>query len=138
MIKLKVKNSGIVKLQNFDDPPDGYLYIGTVKKEIPFAIKRIYYINKLANKIAIRGKHAHKKLQQIIFCINGKFTLNLDDGNTKQSIRMTNPGLGIILGPLLWHTMTKFTKDCVILVLADDDYKKEDYVRDYTEFTKLI
>lgn len=136
--KIKVKNSGVVKLQFFDDYPDGALYIAEAKKSIPFDIKRVYYINNLANPKAIRGKHAHKKLEQIIFCINGSFLLTLDDGTSKQKILMNNPSFGIRLGPKLWHTMTSFSKDCVILVLASDYFKEKDYIRDYDEFLKYI
>ncbi len=136
--KIKVKNSGIIKLQLFNDFPDGNLAIAEAKKSVPFEIKRVYYINSLFNKKAVRGHHAHKKLDQIIFCINGSFTLNLDDGRTKQKILLDNPGLGVRLGPLLWHTMEKFSSDCVILVLANDYYKESDYLRDYNEFKKYL
>jgi dTDP-4-dehydrorhamnose 3,5-epimerase-like enzyme len=136
--KIKVKNSGIIKLQFFDDFPDGNLIIGEAKKNVPFDIKRIYYINNLFNKKAVRGYHAHKKLEQIIFCVNGSFTLNLDDGKVKQKILFNNPYYGVRLGPLLWHTMEKFSSDCVILVLANDYYKEKDYLRNYDDFIKYL
>lgn len=136
--KIKVKHSGVHKLQFYDDFPDGNLVIGEANKTVPFEIKRIYYINNLFNKQAVRGKHAHKKLDQIIFCINGSFQLNLDDGKIKQSITLDSPYYGIRLGPLLWHTMTKFSKDCVILVLADDYYDEKDYLRDYEAFLTYL
>ncbi len=136
--KIKVKNSGIIKLQFFNDFPDGNLVIGEAKKTIPFNIKRIYFINNLFNKKSIRGKHAHKKLEQIIFCVNGYFTLTLDDGKNKQKILMNNPYRGIRLGPKLWHTMTKFSSDCVILVLTNDYYKESDYIRDYDQFLEYV
>ena len=136
--KIKVKNSGIIKLQFYNDFPDGNLVIGEAKKTIPFNIKRIYFINNLFNKKSIRGKHAHKKLEQIIFCVNGYFTLTLDDGKNKQKILMNNPYRGIRLGPKLWHTMTKFSSDCVILVLTNDYYKESDYIRDYDQFLEYV
>lgn len=136
--KINVKNSGIIKLKFFNDFPDGNLIIGESNKSVPFNIKRIYYINNLFNKKAIRGKHAHKKLEQIIFCINGHFTLSLDDGNIKQKILVNNSANGIRLGPKLWHTMEKFSSDCIILVLASDYFKENDYIRDYNKFLKYI
>ena len=136
--KIKVKNSGIIKLQFFNDFPDGNLVIGEGKKNIPFSIKRVYFINNLFNKKARRGFHAHKKLEQIIFCVNGHFTLTLDDGATKQKILMDDPYYGVRLGPKLWHTMTQFSSDCVILVLANNYFKEKDYIRDYEEFLKYI
>ena len=135
-MKIKVKNSGVINLQHFDDK-DGVLTIGESNKSVPFNIKRIYYINKLG-KSKVRGKHAHKKLEQIIFCINGSFRLDLDDGKKKQSVKMSDPYLGIRLGPMLWHEMTDFSKDCVILVLANNFYNEKDYIRDYDEFKKRL
>jgi len=137
-IKIKVKNSGIVRLKFFDDSPDGNLVIAESKKNIPFNIKRVYWITNLANHKAVRGKHAHKKLVQYIFCVSGKFTLELDDGLNKQKIVLGNSYFGIKLGPMLWHTMTNFSKDCVILVLANDYYKEKDYIRNYDEFLNYI
>ena len=132
-----VKNSGIVQLQFFKDYPDGDLFIAS-QKNIGFEIKRVYFINNFANRTAIRGQHAHKKLHQVIFCINGSFTLCLDDGLKKQTIVLDAPLYGVILGPELWHEMTAFSKDCVILVFASDYYEENDYVRTYDEFIKSI
>ncbi len=135
---IKVKNSGIVKLQFFNDFPDGNLVIGESDRNIPFKIKRFYFINHLFNPKAIRGLHVHKKLEQIIFCINGSFDLHLDDGRNRQKIVMDDPYVGVRLGPKLWHTMKRFSQDCVILVVANDYYKKGDYIRNYKEFLDYI
>lgn len=138
MKKITVKNSSIIKLKSFNDFPDGHLLVGEILRDIPIKIKRFYIINDLFNKKAIRGKHAHKKLQQYIFCLNGSFVLNLDDGAKKQKIIMNNPEYGIKLGPMLWHTMKEFSKDCVLLVLADNYYDEKDYIRNYEDFIKII
>ncbi len=138
MDNIFVKNSSIIHLQFFKDYPDGDLFIAESQKTINFEIKRIYFINNLANPQAIRGKHAHKKLNQVIFCINGSFTLYLDDGTKKQEIVLNNPAQGILLGSKLWHEMTNFSKDCVILVLAGDYYDAGDYIRNYEDFIKYI
>lgn len=135
---IKVKNSGIIKLQYHDDFPDGILVIGEAEKNVPFDIKRVYYISNLSNPKAVRGKHAHKELEQYIFCVSGSFRLHLDDGDKKQNITMDNPYFGIRLGPKLWHVMKKFSRDCVILVLASDYYDANDYIRDYNQFMEYI
>ena len=134
--EIRVKNSGIVQLQFLNDYPDGNLVIAESGRNLPFEIKRVYFIKNLANAKAVRGKHAHKKLHQVIFCINGSFILNLDDGMVKQRILMDEPTLGIRLGPKLWHTMSHFSKDCVILVLANELFDERDYIRDYDEFLR--
>jgi len=135
---IRVKNSGVVKMKFFNDFPDGNLVIGEGRRDIPFAIKRVYFINNLYNKIAKRGLHAHKKLEQVIFCVNGSFLLRLDDGRTQQSLRMDSPYYGVRLGPRLWHKMSDFSADCVILVLASDYFRESDYIRDYAAFQKHL
>ncbi|MCX6712809.1 MAG: FdtA/QdtA family cupin domain-containing protein [Candidatus Vogelbacteria bacterium] len=138
MTAIKVNNSGTVVLQSSDDRPDGLLCIGEGSKNIPFEIKRFYFITGLSQAGAVRGKHAHRKISQAIFCLNGSFDLFLDDGKNTQTIQLNDPAQGILLGPLLWHTMTDFSPDCVILVVADSPYLATDYIRDYSEFKSLI
>ena len=139
MIKIRVKNSGIIRLKHIRDKDgDGDMFIAEATKNIPFKIKRVFFINHPKVKKSIRGKHAHKKFNQVIFCVNGSFVLNIDDGRKKQSILMKDPSVGIILGPELWHTMTDLSKNCNILVLADDFYHEDDYIRDYREFLEYV
>ena len=90
-LKLVVKNSGLLALKFFKDLPDGNLFIAEAREQVPFDIKRVYFINTLANQKAIRGKHAHRELQQGIFCISGSFTLHLDDGKRNNAFCSTIP-----------------------------------------------
>lgn len=139
MIKIKVKNSGVIKLQTIRDKNgDGDMFIAEATKNIPFKIRRVFFVSNPKRKKSIRGKHAHKNFNQAIFCVNGSFVLNLDDGHSKQSIFMNNPSIGILLGPKLWHSMVDLSKDCNILVLADDFYREDDYIRNYDDFLKHI
>lgn len=134
---IEIKRSGYVNLSRFDDSPDGCLVIGEGSRNIPFEIKRIYYINGLGNRKAVRGKHAHRELEQVIFAVNGSFSLMLDDGMTKQRIKMARPEIGVRLGKMVWHEMTGFSRDCCILVVASDYYDEKDYIRNYDEFLRL-
>jgi len=133
-IKFKVRNSGLIRLKCFKDLPDGNLFIAESARQIPFDIKRVYFINTLANPKAIRGKHAHRKLEQVLICVSGSFVLHLDDGRHKQHIRLNDSACGIRVGPLLWHTMSSFSYDCVILVLASEWFDESDYIRDHDVF----
>ena len=137
-LKLRVGQSGIVKLQCFKDLPDGNLFIAEVNRHVPFEIKRVYFINSLANPVAVRGKHAHKTLEQLLFCISGSFVLHLDDGSSKQRITLKDPSCGIRIGPMLWHTMGSFSYDCVILVMASARFDESDYIRDYDSFLESV
>lgn len=134
----QVRNSGIIRLQEVADNPDGNLTVAESSKDIPFEIQRVYFINKLGNPTAVRGRHAHRTLRQAIFAINGSFTLGLDDGRNTQEFFLDNPSVGVVLGPMLWHTMTAFSPDCVILVIADAPYDEGDYIRSYTEFCEIV
>lgn len=135
---IEVKNSGYVKLKLIRDERDGNLVILESLKDIPFEVKRLYYITNLENSVSVRGKHAHRQLEQVIFCIQGSFTLGLDDGITKQKILMNQVNVGIRLGKMLWHTMEDFSSGCVLLVVASDYYNESDYIRDYDEFIKTV
>ncbi|MFA6142135.1 MAG: FdtA/QdtA family cupin domain-containing protein [Candidatus Omnitrophota bacterium] len=127
-----------IELKFIDDGVDGNLVVAEAQNQVPFKIKRVYFINNLSHLGAVRGKHAHKKLEQAIFCVNGSFKLGLDDGNKKEKVALSKPYVGIYLRPGVWHTMHNFSKDCVILVLASDIYKESDYIRDHEEFLKYV
>ncbi len=136
-LELRVRHSGLLHLKCYKDLPDGNLFIAEAGRQVPFEIRRIYFITTLANRAAIRGKHAHRTLEQAIFCLSGSFTLLLDDGRVKQRMLLNDPARGVCLGPMLWHTMSRFSYDCVILVLASDRFDESDYIRDYAEFRRL-
>lgn len=127
-----------IKLQAFGGPPFGGLFVGEGMKNIPFPIKRFYFINNLTNPDTVRGNHAHKKLEQVIFCVNGFFELKLDDGYKKWSVLMENPSTGVYLKNKIWHSMAKFSPNCVILVVANDYYNEDDYIRNYEDFLEYV
>ena len=134
--QLCVCRSGFVEAQYIDDGKDGCLNILTISNELPFKVMRVYYIRGFAGADAIRGKHAHKKLDQALFCVSGSFTLLLDDGVREQYVPLVAGPIGVRIGPALWHTMQDFSIDCVILVLASAPYDENDYIRDYNEFKR--
>lgn len=138
MKSLKVSNCGIIELCQIKDGHDGVLSVAEVGKQIPFDIKRVYYIYGLEHESAIRGKHAHKQNKQVIFCINGSFTLTLDDGYQQEEIRMDKPNVGVFMDVKLWHTMKDFSDNCILLVFASDLYDENDYLRNYDDFKKYI
>lgn len=136
-VSLQVKRSGVVLLPRIIDDRDGCICIAETGKNIDFEIRRVYYITSICDPDSKRGMHAHKSLRQIIFCISGSFILTLNDGDRKQDIVMWQNQLGIRLEPGLWHNMHHFSNGCVILVLANDYFCEEDYVRNYETFLEL-
>ncbi|MBE0369278.1 sugar 3,4-ketoisomerase [Pseudoalteromonas aurantia] len=127
------------ELFNFDPKGDsrGSLISLEVGKEIPFDIKRIYYI--YATKAGeSRGFHAHKALKQVIFTVSGACDLVLDNGSVRQTIKLDSPEKGVLVDGVVWREMHNFTSDCVLMVLASEEYDESDYLRDYDEFLRWI
>lgn len=106
-------------------------------KEIPFDIKRIYYIWGTKSEI-VRGKHAHLNLEQIVICVSGSCDFILDDGSTRETVHLSDPGEGIHIKNNIWREFTNFSPDCVIMVIASEHYDEADYIRDYNQFLKNV
>ena len=106
-------------------------------KDIPFEIKRVYYMFDTASD-AIRGKHAHKSLEQVLICTSGSCKILLDDGNSKTVVNLDDPKKGLYISNNLWREMFDFSDDAVLMVLASDYYKEEDYIRNYDEFIESV
>jgi len=120
------------------DVSDGILSIIESNRHVPFEIKRVYYIYSLNKGNAKRGNHAHKNLEQAIYCINGSFKLMIDDGINKEYYLICDPNKGYYIGKNLWHTMFGFSNNCIILVLASNYFDENDYIRKYSEFIDYI
>jgi dTDP-4-dehydrorhamnose 3,5-epimerase-like enzyme len=134
----KIKNCRKINLTKIVDAHDGVLSVASAQNEIPFNIKRVYYIYHFESQKSVRGHHAHKCLEQVLFCISGSFCIKLDDGENQYQYLMNNPNEGLFIGNNLWHTMQDFTNDCIIIVLASDYYDESDYIRDYKEFKNYL
>lgn len=104
-------------------------------KEIPFDIKRVYYIFDTKEGVE-RGFHAHINLAQICIAVKGSCTFTLDDGKTREEIKLDNPNEGLYIEGLIWREMKNFSEDCILVVLASEHYDESDYIRDYDYFLK--
>jgi hypothetical protein len=132
-MEIQVKNSGVVPRQWIDQGERGTILVAEEGK-VPFDIQRVYIMSGIEGKGTVRGNHAHKKTDQAIFVVKGSMILHLDDGEQTQSIKMSSEVDGVRLGPLLWHSMSDFTPDCVALVVSNAPYDASDYIHDYNEF----
>jgi dTDP-4-dehydrorhamnose 3,5-epimerase-like enzyme len=104
---------------------------------IPFEIKRVYYIVNLKPHEP-RGFHAHKELKQVVICLSGSCRILLDDGFQKDSAILESSEKGIYVDSKIWHEMHDFSDDCILLVLASEHYDELDYLRNYDDFLNLI
>ncbi|GAB4296026.1 MAG: FdtA/QdtA family cupin domain-containing protein [Thiohalomonadaceae bacterium] len=105
--------------------------------DVPFEIKRIYYIYDVRDGLR-RGFHAHKKLKQLIICVRGSCKILLDDTKNRDVIELNSPSIGVYIYQPLWREMYDFTNDCVLLVLASEHYNTEDYLFDYKEYVRYL
>lgn len=106
-------------------------------KDIPFEIKRVYYMYD-TNEGVRRGFHAHKSLEQILICIHGTCKILLDNGSETKVVPLEKPYEGLYIANNMWREMYDFSPDAVLLVLASDYYNEEDYIRDYDKFLEFI
>lgn len=105
-----------------------------LSEEIPFEVKRVYYIFDTTPG-TVRGKHAHKELKQVLICLSGACTVVCEMPNgTRSEHRLDWPDRGLLIDGLVWREMKDFSKDAVLLVLASEHYDEKDYIRDYETF----
>jgi len=123
-----------IKLQSFGDER-GSLVALEQGRNIPFEIKRIYYLFDTKRNVK-RGLHAHKNLKQVVIALKGQCTFVLDDGTERIEVALCNPEQGLLLESFVWREMYDFSEDCVLMVLASDYYDEADYIRNYEEFLK--
>ena len=105
--------------------------------DIPFEIKRVYCLSANTNQ-AVRGRHAHKNLQQVIVCLQGQFKLLIDDGLKRSKFVMKTGDPSILINSLVWRELSDFSDDAVVLVLASEHYDEADYIRDYEHFLRAV
>ena len=106
-------------------------------KDIPFQIRRVYYMYDTGAGV-VRGRHAHRSLEQILICIHGSCKILLDNGREKKIVPLEKPYEGVYVANDMWREMYDFSPDAVLLVLASELYDEKDYIRDYDEFLKFI
>ncbi|MFN7676320.1 sugar 3,4-ketoisomerase [Flavobacterium sp.] len=112
---------------------NGNLTSITNSTEIPFDVKRIYYLYDVPGGNS-RGGHAHKDLHQIMIALSGSFTVTLDDGVNKKSFHLYQPYQGLLIPPGLWRDLDTFSSGSICMVLASELYDENDYFRDYQKF----
>ena len=116
---------------------NGHITAVNNNKEIPFQVKRIFYLYDIPGGES-RGAHAHKECHQFLVAASGSFEVLLDDGVTKRQVLLNRPDLGLHIPPRIWASEINFSSGSICLVLASHEYSEEDYVRDYDEYLKYI
>jgi hypothetical protein len=116
--------------------PDGNLVPIESNYDVPFSIKRIFYVYGVKDQND-RGKHAHYKTKQVLICLNGKIEVLVHDGKRKQKYLLESPQQALYIPEMIWDEQVYLTEDTVLLVLSDIKYLPEDYIHDFEEFKKM-
>ena len=116
----------------------GHLVIVEGMKDVPFDIKRIFYIYG-SDKDVVRGQHANLKSQFVLVNVAGKSKVRVKDGLGNEAIFSLNRAhTGIYLPEMVWKDMYDFSEDSVLLVLSSEHYDPDEYIRDYDTFEKMV
>ena len=129
-----VYDAQILGLPKIEDPR-GNLSIIEQFKQIPFEIKRTYWIYDVPGGCD-RGGHAYKENQEFIVALSGAFDVVLDDGKEKKTFSLNRSYMGLYVPKGMWRTMTNFSTNSLALVLSSTEYDVNDYIMDYDEFLK--
>lgn len=119
------------------EDPFGDLAYAEAGTHVPFPISRVFFVYAVPGE-AVRGGHAHRRLEQAVFCLNGQLELDLSDGRRRRRVRLAEPHTGIYLPPMIWHDLGGFAAGTVYLVLGSEPFDEADYIRDYDEYTAAL
>ena len=126
----------IIELPRITDPR-GNLTVAEASKNIPFDIKRVYWLYDVPGG-ECRGGHAHKQIKEILIAVSGSFHVTLDNGKEKQTFLLNHPYQGLLIDTKTWRTLDDFSSGAVCVVLASDFYDENDYIYDYNDFLQYI
>ena len=116
----------------------GHLVIVEGGIDVPFDIKRIFYIYGSDSEV-VRGQHANRKSEFVLINVSGTSKVKVKDGKGNEAVFSLNrPHTGIYLPQMVWKDMYDFSEDSVLLCLASEHYDPNEYIRDYDEFVKIV
>ena len=105
--------------------------------DIPFNIKRVYYISDVS-KEKERAHHAHFESQRVLSAIQGSVNVMLFDGKRRETFILDNPAKAIYFNKLVWCELSNFENNAIVLALASQQYNETDYIRNYDDYIKII
>jgi len=136
LVETRVAGVGLYQMPRVADIR-GSLTVGEFERTIPFAVKRYFMVFDVPSA-ETRGEHAHRECHQFLICVRGSCSVVADDGHNRQEFLLDKPDVGIHLPPMIWGIQYKYSADAVLLVFASHYYDGADYIRDYSEFRRLV
>lgn len=133
---MKDKFYKVIKFTS-SDTKNGVLYMYQKGDDtVPFDAKKVLFIKGMSGNDK-RGAHTHHKTNQILICLSGACTVDLDNGKKKTSVKLSRADEGLLLYPYVWHVMHSFEPDTSLLVIADREYDEKEYIRNYEDFLRF-
>ncbi|MDP3312578.1 FdtA/QdtA family cupin domain-containing protein [Lutibacter sp.] len=125
----------LIEFKKIGDSSLGYISVAEIQDTIPFEIKRVYWTYYTPDHVH-RGAHAHKKLQQVLVAVSGSIEIVLKDKYGKEYVyKLDNPSAGLFVPEGYWRDL-KFSHNAVLVCIASDIFKEDDYIRDFSKFIK--
>jgi dTDP-4-dehydrorhamnose 3,5-epimerase-like enzyme len=106
------------------------------ENQIPFSIARTYWIYDVPGG-EVRGGHAYKSLQEFIIALSGSFDVILNDGKEEKKISLNRSYMGLYVPKMIWRQLENFSTNALVLIVADQEYKESEYIREFSEFQNL-
>lgn len=129
-----------IQMLNFSQKGDerGHMVIVEGQIDIPFEIKRIFYIYG-SDQTVVRGQHANRNSEFVLINVAGTSKVKVLDGKGNEAVYSLNrPNTGIYLPRMIWKDMYDFSEDSVLLCLSSEHYDASEYIRDYDEFVRIV
>ena len=125
------------RVLNFDDLGDerGKLVVVEGNMNIPFEIKRVFYIYGSDNEV-VRGQHANRESEFVLINVGGTSKVRIDNGHSEAVIELNKPMMGLYIPTMVWKDMYDFSEDSILLVLASTHYDGNEYIRNYEDYKK--
>lgn len=132
-----MKQCQILEFGEFGDERGSLVVVEGCGKNIPFTIKRVFYMYGSDDQV-IRGQHANRKTEFVLINVSGTSKVKVDNGYESAIVELNRPRMGLYIPTMLWKDMYDFSEDSVLLVLASEHYDQEEYIRDYDAFIKEV
>ncbi len=134
MVNVRVKNVRVLRFKHMREKRRGALIPIEALRDIPFEMKRIFFIRGVKDPDAARANHAHTRGRQVLVCVHGSCVVHVDDGERRQKFLLRDPAMGVFINPYVWVRLTNFSPDCVLGAITDEYFDRAEYLNDYDAF----
>lgn len=133
---MKHLNTALIDFPKITDPR-GNLTVAQAHTDVPFAIKRAYWVYDVPAG-ECRGGHAHKLCKEVLIALSGSFHVTVDNGEEQKTVLLNHPYQGLLIDTDVWRTLDDFSSGAVCLVLASEPFDEDDYIREYDDFLRYL